>query len=104
MYVKKAFTVAANSNITIDIVKDFHTDLGVKRMNINSNGHTTHNSASMNGIKVCEGCNKFEFPIINGKSPSRFTLYASETPVSMYVIIEEFGGEANPNYFKEDGK
>lgn len=46
-----------------------------------------------------------EFPIINGKSPSKFTVSSvsgNGTPV-LEILIEELGGAPDPDYFDLTG-
>lgn len=41
----------------------------------------------------------YEFPIINGKSPSAFKLVNNtDSEVTVQVVVEELGGLPDPNY------
>lgn len=50
-----------------------------------------------------ETMGSLEFPIINGKSPEYLTItYVPDKPITVNVLIEEFGGKPSATYF-EDG-
>lgn len=67
--------------------------------------NTANVSLTELGTIASAGFNMVEdisFPIINGKSPSVFTINNwADGAVSLEVLIEEIGGIPDPNYFSD---
>lgn len=74
-----------------------------KKVKIGCTDNTTFNNVIFISNTLFESMGSLEFPIINGKSPEYLTItYVPDKPITVNVLIEEFGGKPSATYF-EDG-
>lgn len=57
------------------------------------------NDVTDEGIVTLPKDTEIHFPVVNGKSPYRFTIYSGTIGRAWQIIITQFGGEPSSSYF-----
>lgn len=88
-------------NFSLKSSETFELPVGIKKIKIRSATKATYilELGYISTVAINQ-CVDIEFPIINGKSPCKFTNTGSEDVV-LHVLISEIGGIPDPNYFSD---
>jgi hypothetical protein len=93
--IKLLYTFKLNNNESIIL------PVGVKKMKIRniSTGSTIIELGTISSSPINQ-CVDIEFPIVNGKSPCKFTSIGDGN--TYQLLITELGGTPDPNYFSDE--